>query len=91
MSAISSSHFPWPGERCPETWDPGTFFPTAALLFHVSQVHFVILWLDTQTEVAARYRIHAYTELGHFTPDGQLQVMARKTEKEGLFLGTLIS
>lgn len=85
MSAISSSHFPWPGERCPENWEPGRVFPTAALLFHVSQVHFVIFWPNKQTKVAARYRICAYTELGHFTPDGQLQVTAKKQRRKGYF------
>lgn len=59
MSDISPSHFPCPGETCPENWEQDIIFPTTALLFYVRQVHLVTVWPNTGTEAAAHYRIHA--------------------------------
>lgn len=85
ISDISSSHFPCPGESCPENWEPGMTFPTASLLFYVSQVHLVTFWPNTQTEAAAHCRIHAYTAPGHFISDGQLQVTAENQRRMDYF------
>lgn len=74
VSAILSSCLLWPGERWPENCNTGIVYPSP--FYHLLAQH---------TEVAAHYRIHAHTELGHFTPDGQLQVMAEKQRKKGYF------